>query len=339
MNCILHGEVNETARIGNDLVVCGVKNGTEIHVVEDPEDGKQYQVKGICGQTLTDGHNSFYHAIDNSSGMGDCIQLTAFFQYLKRKYDGAKITHRITGMRSDCAQIDPRKYYPDGLVEFTEHDLGKYKAKIPGWNMAAYNNWMWAGFLRDRGIYTDIKQKQYQAPSYDVVYCPVLFPNYNKERTHNIRLVESLYRRIMLKYPNSVMVLDAAKVVNGLTQLQELAKQPNVILSKNIEDTFKYILNSKVYIGGDTGLTHFAGAAKHRDMVLLYANHPLTDGERIGAKSRQQWYAQTYNEPELISPKYLYSALPCCPEENFTVLDLETCDVEQIMQAVEKRNG
>src|SRR5690348_15052649 len=118
MKCLLHGEVSsrEVVKIEEMFFVCGRPNEGNIYDLE--YDGRMYQIKDICGQVLNDGTNSFYHNIDNVSGMGDCIQLTAFFTYIKRKFDNAEIFHKITGMRRDCAQIDPRRYYPKDLVIF-----------------------------------------------------------------------------------------------------------------------------------------------------------------------------------------------------------------------------
>jgi hypothetical protein len=90
---------------------------------------------------------------------------------------------------------------------------------------------------------------------------------------------------------------------------------PGVILSDDIYTTFRIVERSSVFVGCDTGTSHYAGAIRHPRMVLLYP-------DETEVQNRIYWQHQImsfiFSRPELV--RYRASSLPCCDPRQYTKL-------------------
>ncbi len=83
-----------------------------------------------------------------------------------------------------------------------------------------------------------------------VVVCPVYNAKYNVYRNWPSSVLNDIIVQCVKQYPTYEKVLltpDDIKIEGFVT-------------SNNLKDNLEHIMTSRVYIGGDTGLSHFAGA-------------------------------------------------------------------------------
>lgn len=247
--------------------------------------------------------------------IGDEIQLTAMLKYFNSI--GYKIDYRDSNPHISALSI-----FPDNLVNFVPGNVNQATPFDP------MNLWFWSVLLREKGIYTEVREKyDEQKADLDVVFIPVLNPPYNFIRGIKPESAFETLLELKKNFKNVRMVVDENK-----KKLFE-EKHPDIIYSKDIHHAFKFVLRSKIFLGSDTGTTHYAGAAKHPRMLLLYPD------ERP-AQNNVRWHrdvmAEAYNEPELL--RIEVSSTPCCNPNQFKVIQIENnkIDIDTVMREIKK---
>jgi hypothetical protein len=259
--------------------------------------------------------------------VGDEIQMTAVLKYYKQKFPGRQFLYR-----DRQRFVSARDLFPDGLVEFTD--------KNPSHEILnEHNLWIFAPFLRSRGIYTELRDYwKYQlcvTTSYywDVVFCPLIMPDYNAKRAWDREFAFEWFRKILEKYPNSLMILDGSKFPvppEGFTT-------SNVLCSPDFLSSFDEVVISKVFIAGDSGLAHFAGACGHPNMILLYGNQ---EHDKKAFDWQRMEMSEVLDEPELAkNPEWSWDSRPCCNPDHFDTMWLENnkVSIEDGMNLIERR--
>lgn len=223
--------------------------------------------------------------------VGDEIQTTAWIQYLYSK--------NIWLHYKDCNKyISSIKLFRDNSVSFCSANIYGLK-KIDSISL-----WYWSMFLKENGFYTELNKKyEENETSLDVVFVPLIKSEYNCIRDMSIASVLNLFNELCNVNINVKMIISADKksIIN--------LSHENIIYSKSFEETFEYIAKSKIYIGGDTGVSHYAGAIRHPKMILIYGKEQEA---HLRNAYQREMLAKYFNEPRLL--KTIYSATPCCPQ-------------------------
>lgn len=248
--------------------------------------------------------------------IGDEIQMTALLGYLTSM--GLKVEYRDV-----CGAVSAARLFPDGLVNFVREN----SAGLPKFD--PFNLWVWSPFLRDRGFYTSVQKTHDDSEAcYDCVFCPCLAPEYNEVRGLLPDNAVAIHRALGSVFRRSVMVVDRAKgrlIPDGT---------PGVILSDDIYTTFRIVERSSVFVGCDTGTSHYAGAIRHPRMVLLYP-------DETEVQNRIYWQHQImtfiFSRPELV--RYRASSLPCCDPRQYTTLTVSANAVvpEEVCRAAHSK--
>jgi len=254
--------------------------------------------------------------------IGDEIGMTAILKYYKEKL-GEKILYL-----DNNKFIQAKSFFPEGLVEFVDKEPEQFT-----W-LHEHNIWIFTPFLRDLGIYTELRKewmyKQDEKKDLDVVFVPLVGVDYNIIRNFDVKFCYDLMFEIYKKFPNSTMIIDRMKL--SLFPMNYL-KLP-ITVSSNIHETFINIQKSKIYIGGDTGTSHFAGACRHPKLLLLYG-----DNQKNAYKweSQRKQMGEILKEPKLLeNPKYNWDSTPCCDPIRMEVLTLKDnkYPIDKIMESL-----
>jgi len=245
--------------------------------------------------------------------IGDEIQTTAMMAYLKHK--GLEIDYRDA-----CQKVSAAAVFPSEIVRFVRGN----ERRLPKFD--PLNLWVWAPFLRDEGFYTSSNSCHSGSQArYDCVFCPCLKAEYNEDRELSPANALEVFKEIRRHWPNSLMVIDKAKA--SLVQ-----ETDGVFASDNIHTTFRIIELSHMFVGCDTGTSHYAGAICHPRMTLLYP-----DEEKVFRRIywQHQMLSWVFSRPELL--RYKASSLPCCDPKNFRVLRIRQNTVEpsEVTRAVQ----
>lgn len=245
--------------------------------------------------------------------IGDEIQTTAMMAYLRHK--GLEIDYKDA-----CPRISAAGLFPSGIVRFVRGN----ERRLPKFD--PLNLWVWAPFLRDQGFYTSTNSRHSGGQArYDCVFCPCLKAEYNEDRELSPRNALEVFIEIRKRWPNSLMVVDKEKA----SLLQDLE---GVFVSDNIQTTFRIIELSHLFVGCDTGTSHYAGAIAHPRMTLLYP-----DEEKVFRRIywQHQMLSWVFARPELM--RYKASSLPCCDPRNFAVVRIKNNAVEptEVVRAIQ----
>lgn len=243
----------------------------------------------------------YYSNRDNR--LGDEIQMTALLKHLLHK-----------GIEIDYHDHKGLAIFPDNLVNFVHGNNGL------AW-LETRNLWIWAPLLRSRGIYTEVRTTACD-PDIDIVMAPVVRPAYNKNREFSRDKISTLFSLIISRWPNSVLVVDAAH--KGL-----ITQTDNVVFSDSFPQTFDLIRRSKVFLGGDTGTSHYAGAIGHPRMVLLY---PDMSHDQTAFQGEVEFMAKHFAEPDFLL--YKWDSTPCCDPSHTTILRIDA-DLQAVADALE----
>jgi len=246
--------------------------------------------------------------------IGDEIQTTALIKYLNLK--GHDVHYKDSNPFVSAIEL-----FPDNLVVFASANHFEYPIFEP------YNMWFWNPLLREKGIWTDLKNHyREEVTDLDVVFIPVLAVGYNIEREISPESALETFQELCGRHEKVCMVIDARKkhIIN--------IEHPGVIYSKNIYDTFNYVRRSKIFLGTDTGTTHYAGGIKHPRMILAMPDEkPL---------AKHNWHreviAEQCDEPEIL--KMEYSSLPCCDPKQYQFFYIENNQVplRKVLDAIDK---
>jgi hypothetical protein len=236
--------------------------------------------------------------------------MSAVLKWYRKRYPTARIWYK-----DNNRFVSARYLFPEGLVDEWDQPAD-YSGYLP---LKEHNLWIWAPYLRYKGIYTELKDRwENFSKRYDVVFCPVISPEYNPQRGFDIDWSIGLFREICQKYKDSVFVIDKNKL--GLVQRSTQDYWMGGLglwAMKDFYETFDVIKRSKVFVGGDSGTSHYAGGIGHREMILLY-------GEQQENQAGFEWQriemAKDLMEPELFNPVFNFDSRPGCPRENFDTL-------------------
>lgn len=244
----------------------------------------------------------YYSNKDNR--LGDEIQMTALLKYLRHK--GTEIDYK------DHRGL-AKAIFPDNLVNFVDGNNGH------GW-LYTRNLWIWAPLLKSRGFYTEVKAIPCE-PDIDIVMAPVVRPSYNKGREFSNEKISTLFNLIVGRWPNSVLVIDAA--------YRGMIGHDKVVFSDSFPQTFDLIRRSRVFLGGDTGTSHYAGAIGHKKMVLLY---PDMSNDQWAFRSEVENMAKHFADSGFLMHKW--DSTPCCDPSHMTILRIDA-NLQAIADALE----
>lgn len=243
--------------------------------------------------------------------LGDEIFNTALIRYLKEN------KNYCFHYSKNCYAIDSEKYFIDGLVQF-ESSPYTY-AGIEEFH--PFSLWLWNEMLQDKGYYCEIKDKYDSSKAdLDIVFFPMIAPEYNPNRDLKKECVSKIFFELLKCFPNTLMVIDKNK-----RQHFDLSSK-NCFYSPNLKESFDLIKRSKVFIGCDTGVSHYAGSLNHPRMVFLYPDY-----KKIGVDFLPEYIhlkrniVKKFNVPEIYN--YRFSTLPCCNKNNYRVVDIENNSV------------
>jgi len=225
--------------------------------------------------------------------IGDEIQTTALIKYLNLK--GHDVYYKDSNPFVSAIEL-----FPDNLVVFASANHFDYPIFEP------YNMWYWNPMLRNMGIWTDLKDHyQEDKADLDVVFIPVLNSGYNTERDITPKSAADTFHLLLRRHSKVCMVIDTRK--RHILDIDH----PNVIYSNDIYETFNYVRRSKIFVGMDTGTSHFAGAIKHPRMILA-----MPDEKPLAIHNWQrELIAERCSEPEIL--KMEYNSLPCCDPKQY----------------------
>lgn len=247
--------------------------------------------------------------------IGDEIQTTALIKYLKTK--GDEIYYKDSNPFVSAIEL-----FPDDLVVFSSENFFNYKIFEPG------DIWFWSVMLKEKGIYTELNHQYKESEvEFDVVFSPVLCPTYNSIRAIKPESALSMLKILADQYNEVRMIVDKNK-----KHLFKEIENSNIIYSDNIYETFEYIKHSKIFLGTDTGTTHYAGALKHPRMVLAFP-------DETPIQNKVRWHrniiAKQCNEPDILNIEV--STLPCCDPKQFKVVQIENNEmpINKVMQKMD----
>lgn len=257
--------------------------------------------------------------------VGDEIATTAVWKYYRKFKYPAEIP--IYYYDTNKFGIPSTELFPKNLVQFVDKPTFDIGRKHWQW-LDEHNLWIMSPFLRYKQIYSELAHRQSINPKYDVVFCPLIAPDYDVARGMSPRFTVSLIDSIYKIWPNSYIILDANKI-------QIKNAHPNIILSKSFAETFEYIRESKIYIGGNTGTSHYAGGIDHKSMILLYDTN---EKNKIVFQKQRIQMSLILEEPELLNSDFDYNCEPNCNRKNYTlyILDDHQFDIPTILKKIEE---
>jgi len=255
--------------------------------------------------SFRDGKKHVYHNIANR--LGDEIFNTALIKYLKKE----KNYH--FHYTKNCYAIDPEEYYPDKLVKFENKNFLYYGLE----NFDPGCLWLWNQMLREKGFFCELKERYDSTDiSLDVVFVPLIQPEYNPLRELNRDCAVKIFESILELFPKTVMLVDA----NKKNEFQY--SHPNFFYSSNLNSTFSAIKKSKVFIGCDTGVTHYAAGIGHPRIVAIYPDYKLLNVDNSPTYvNLKNFIKHKFEEKNIFD--YSYCAIPCCDPKNCRVLLLK----------------
>lgn len=240
--------------------------------------------------------------------LGDAVQLTAILEYFKRR--GLRVYLGDYSPNVNMSYLFP----PD--LHLNVHSYSSLMCHLP--HIDIMHPWVWAPYLKDIGIYTRLST-QYdhnKNHEYDVVFIPCLKPDYHKGRGVKPQNALEIFKAIKTRYRNCRMIVDANK--RNLIPSDD----PDIYASRYMETTFKMIENSKIYIGCDTGTSHYAGGIRHPRMALLYPDESVF----TESWAHKQSVAYIFNHPQLID--YETTCLPGCNPRHYRALRLQNNEID-----------
>lgn len=247
--------------------------------------------------------------------IGDEINSTALIKYFKAK--GCNFYYKDAN-----SFISAMKLFPDDLVIFCSENLYEYHYFEP-WNL-----WFWNFLLKQKGFYTELNVKYEKCKAdIDLLFIPVLETGYNQGREVNPDSAYELFLSLKRNH-NIKMVIDKNK-----QQILNI-DDSDVIYSNDIYYTFDLIKRSKIFIGSDTGTSHYAGALKHPKMILI---SPSQEYNQM-LHNKFAWHREIiYNEfkdPEILNAHY--DGFPCCDPNQFKVsfMNYNSINIPDVMNLV-----
>ncbi len=114
----------------------------------------------------------------------------------------------------------------------------------------------------------------FQVESQYIIFNPLITADYNTGRNMNKEFVNQFANSLYAKFKSKLIVI---------TDVKDLIenKNINVVMSNNLYDLFYLISKSTVFIGGDTGFSHFSGLAGIENIYQLYGStYPAINNDK-----------------------------------------------------------
>lgn len=230
--------------------------------------------------------------------IGDEIQTIALMKYLKQK--GHEIYYKDSNTYISAIDL-----FPDNLVVFVADNF--YDATF----FDPYNIWFWNPMIREMGIYTELNHR-YEESKADIglVFIPLIAPYYNFERAIKPESAIATFNSLCEEFKDVIMIIDS----NKKYIFQDFQSNDQIVYSNDIYETFKYIRRSKIFVGTDTGTSHYAGALKHPRMALALPDEtPLQNMLRW----QRDIIAEKCNEPAIKNLDF--DSIPCCDPKQYKI--------------------
>lgn len=257
---------------------------------------------------------SYYHDHPEYR-IGDEIQTTALVRYLLSK-------GHLTYYKDVNPYISAIQLFPDNLVAFASENVNEFPPINP------INLWYWNPLCRMKGIYTSLSETYNENQAdLELVFVPVLETTYNVQRQVDPQSAYETFVKICDRHKDVTMIIDQNK--RHILNLDH----PNVFYSDNIYKTFELVRRSKIYVGTNTGITHYAGALRHPRMILAYPDEmPLHEH----CKWHRPIIADTCQEPEINN--MILDSLPCCDPNFLQVCRIENnqLPIDQIIECINR---
>lgn len=187
----------------------------------------------------------------NELRMGDIVALANVVEHFRNLQDSGDIKFFV-----DKNAIQNRQYCHEFYQWMTENT--DYFSSIPG---QEYLPWRRVNLWDYRDIAGDlvsIPNKQQRMNK--IVICPVVNSDYNVYRNWPNNVLSNIIKECKIKYSNY------EKVILSQNEIEI----PGYRNSTNLLENLYHIQTSSLYIGGDTGLSHFAGALEQGPEPLYY---------------------------------------------------------------------
>jgi len=189
---------------------------------------------------------------------GDLIAVANVVEHL-RKVNDDKIRFWI-----DPAALSQEKYVQNfhtwmiGMTDYFSAFEGNQD--LPWKNV---NLWDFRDIIGDL-----VKIPNHQKPEFKIVVCPVLDAPYNTYRNWPKPVFEKILKICEQGYPNNFERVLCVSPNVDLTDYDTSRWQ----VSTNFIENLHHIMNTQVFIGGDTGTSHFAWALDTGPKELIYYN-------------------------------------------------------------------
>lgn len=223
--------------------------------------------------------------LPNAYRIGDTVALLTLLTWLERQY-GAKTWYidqpdkygfrkTVETLRRFCPAIDDLTLVFNGCEPPSPVAPARYQT-IPTFQDGCPSLWWWNQFFnhQDYRLQFEVRPSMITAP---ILFAPLLTVPYRREREMSHLFCLTLAELLAKMYPGRM-----AMIVDELHphDLERFRRIPALqMVSAPLPDVIAAIGQSRVFIGGDTGLSHIAGCFDEVRQVALYSreNRELHD--------------------------------------------------------------
>jgi hypothetical protein len=128
------------------------------------------------------------------------------------------------------------------------------------------NLWVWNDVWYQTGH--GITLQAAPRPLYPILFAPLLEADYSIERIMHPRFVLELAERLAIEYPGQAAMLFDSRV--NTHDLRSLAGPLPILIISKLTELVPVLTGSRVFIGGDSGLSHVVGAMPHVRQIALH---------------------------------------------------------------------
>ena len=136
-----------------------------------------------------------------------------------------------------------------------------YFSPIPGNTVLPYEHIMLWDFRDTIGDVVDIQNNKIQEKKLTVF--PLLDATYNTLRNWPIPLLSNIIKFCSINYPTYKKIICIKELPNDIDIC-------DFEISNNFLTNIEHIMTTEVYVGGDTGMSHFASALNRGPKELIY---------------------------------------------------------------------
>jgi tetratricopeptide (TPR) repeat protein len=209
--------------------------------------------------------------------IGDLVALMICAEYMKR-YEGRRIIFQLMDKTHKSLKADVLfKNTIDQVVTVEGPDFGFGNPEGPAvydpgslWIATTFYHGRYGGQVIPR---LHLDPSQYLGPEMEwgkyVVFSPLFDPPYNKPRGMDEAFVNELCDKLYSAVGERAIVIT--------NQPERIYSKIRTISTDNLYDLVYLIGKSKVYLGGDTGFTHFAAAGRVEHLFALYGANYAQD--------------------------------------------------------------